>query len=84
MKFSDIPTAHSSDPSLWDDDNGKPDFETWKRLLAVELAKTFDWEGGKVDGEQYIKDTGDDCWREAFDDGLSPADAASEEANAAR
>lgn len=59
-------------------------FEEWKAQLAVELSKTFDWEGGKVDGEQYIKDTGDDCWREAFDDGLSPADAASEERQAAQ
>jgi hypothetical protein len=55
-------------------------FEEWKAQLAVELSKTFDLEGGKVNGEQYIRDTGDDCWREMFDDGLSPADAASEEA----
>lgn len=59
-------------------------FEQWKAQLAIELSKTFDWEGGKVDGEQYIKDTGDDCWREAFEDGLSPADAASEEYQASR
>ncbi len=58
-------------------------FEQWKDQLAIELSKTFDLEGGKVDGEQYIKDTGDDCWREMFEDGLTPADAATEEAIAA-
>ena len=55
-------------------------FEQWKDQLAIELSKTFDLDGGKVDGEQYIKDTGDDCWREMFEDGLTPADAATEEA----
>jgi hypothetical protein len=54
-------------------------FEEWKTLLAVELSKAFDLQGGVVDGVQYIKDTGDDCWREMFDDGLTPVEAADEE-----
>ena len=59
-------------------------FEEWKAKLAVELSKTFDLEGGVVSGEQYIKDTNDDeYWREMFDDGLTPSDAASEEATRA-
>ena len=35
------------------------------------------------EGTVYVKQTSDDCWREMFemfDDGLSPEDAASEEA----
>lgn len=53
-------------------------FEQWKLHLAVELGRVFD-----MDGAKYIEQTGDDCWREMFDDGLSPADAASEEAYSA-
>lgn len=53
-------------------------FEEWKKELAAALGKTFG-----MDGEEYIRQTGDDCWREMFDDGLSPTDAASEEAYAA-
>jgi hypothetical protein len=58
-------------------------FEEWKAQLAIELGKTFDIEGRPVVGKQYIEDTGDECWREMFDDGLTPAEAASEEAQAA-
>lgn len=58
-------------------------FEEWKAQLVIELSKTFDLEDGRVDGAQYIKATGDDCWREMFDDGLSPADAAYEDFHAA-
>lgn len=50
----------------------------WRRELAAELSKTFD-----MDGAEYIRQTGDDCWFEMFLDGLSPSDAASEEAYAA-
>ncbi len=57
------------------------DFEQWKAELAVELGKTFG--GGLAGGQDYIKGTGDECWREMFDDGLSPKQAASEEAYAA-
>lgn len=55
------------------------DFETWKLHLAVELGRLFD-----MDGAGYIDRTGDDCWREAFNDGLSPREAAEEEHYAAR
>lgn len=54
------------------------DWDQWKIELARELSRTFD-----MDGSEYIRQTGEECWREMFDDGLSPADAASEEAWAA-
>jgi hypothetical protein len=60
------------------------EFEKWKAQLAVELSKTFDLEGGQVDGAKYIEATGDDCWREMFDDELTPADAAREDARDAQ
>lgn len=50
----------------------------WRRELAAELGRTFD-----IDGLDYIRQTGNECWREMFNDGLSPAEAASEEAFAA-
>jgi hypothetical protein len=50
------------------------EFENWKTELAAELGRVF-----AMDGAAYIRETGDDCWREMFDDGLSPADAAREE-----
>ena len=53
------------------------DWDQWKQELAVALGKYG------VDGEDYIRQTGDECWREMFDDGLTPTDAASEEAWAA-
>lgn len=56
-------------------------FEEWKKQLAIELSRVMVVD--KVDGADYIRQTGDDCWREMFDDGLSPADAASEELCAA-
>lgn len=54
------------------------EFEQWKTELATALGKTFD-----MDGAEYIRQTGEECWREMFDDGLNPAEAASEEAHAA-
>ena len=56
-------------------------FDQWKSELATELSKIFGF--ASDEGERYITATGDDCWRESFDDGLSPKEAASEEANAA-
>lgn len=53
-------------------------FEQWKLELADALGRVFD-----MDGSEYIRQTGDDCWREMFDDGLSPTDAAGEELYAA-
>lgn len=54
------------------------DWEQWKAQLVTELGKTF-----AMDGNEYIRQTGEECWRETFNDGLTPADAASEEAYAA-
>lgn len=54
------------------------DWEHWKAQLAVELGKTF-----AMDGDEYIRQTGEECWREMFDDGMTPEDAADEEAYAA-
>ncbi len=51
------------------------DFENWKTELTAELGRVF-----ATDGADYIRQTGEDCWREMFEDGLSPADAAREEA----
>ena len=56
-------------------------FEQWKQELANALEKALGMDAGE--GADYIENTGDDCWREMFDDGLSPTDAADEEAYAA-
>jgi hypothetical protein len=34
-------------------------------------------------GADYIRQTGEDCWREMYDDGMSPSEAADEEVRAA-
>lgn len=53
-------------------------WEQWKAQLAIQLGRVFD-----TDGSDYIRQTGEECWREMFEDGLTPAEAASEEAYAA-
>lgn len=53
-------------------------FDDWKQQLVDELYRVF-----QVDGEAYIRNTGEGCWREAYDDGLTPREAAEEEAYAA-
>jgi hypothetical protein len=55
--------------------------EQWKVALAFELERRFGWE--PFEGSNYIAKTGDDCWREMYDDGLTPSDAAGEEVIAA-
>lgn len=55
-------------------------FDAWKRELGVELERLLGMLPG--DGANYITMTGDACWREMFDDGLSPMDAAEQEASA--
>lgn len=55
-----------------------PNWDQWKAQLAVRLTKRFG-----TDGVGYIQQTGDECWREMFNDGLSAAEAADEEAHAA-
>lgn len=54
------------------------DWDEWLKQLAVELGKDFG-----CDGADYIRQTGEECWREMFDDGLSPSEAADEEVRAA-
>jgi hypothetical protein len=54
------------------------EFDRWMVELAAKLGEAFD-----MDGAEYIRQTGEECWREMFDDGLSPADAVSEEVSAA-
>ena len=59
-------------------------FEEWKVQVAAELSRmTFTIEGERIDGEKYIAETGDDCWLDMFEDGLSPTEAANEEMIAA-
>lgn len=53
-------------------------FEEWKVELAAKLGVAF-----SMDGTEYIRQTGEACWREMFDDGLSPDEAVSEEYAAA-
>lgn len=53
-------------------------YSKWKIELSAALGKRFD-----MDGAEYIRQTGDGCWREMFSDGLSPSEAAEEEAYAA-
>lgn len=53
-------------------------WDDWKAQLASELGKRF-----ATDGNNYIGQTGEECWRDMFDDGLTPAEAADEEASAA-
>ena len=57
-------------------------FAKWLKALEPELARQL----GMTEAEAavLIQSTGPgDCWREMFDDGLSPEDAAGEEAHAA-
>ncbi|MBR2118481.1 MAG: hypothetical protein IJ935_07385 [Afipia sp.] len=54
------------------------DFADWMKALATELGKTF-----SMDGAEYIRQTGEECWHAMFEDGMSPEDAAGEEAYAA-
>jgi hypothetical protein len=49
-------------------------FEEWKEALALSLSLAFD-----TDGRDYIRQTGDACWREMYDDELTPDEAAQEE-----
>jgi len=55
-------------------------FWFWKIRLYGELARVFgmSW----FEGRDYVRQTGSDCWREMFDTGLTPSEAAYEEATA--
>lgn len=41
-------------------------------------------DGAMGDGESYVEQTGEDCWREMYDDDLTAEDAWGEEVDAAR
>lgn len=51
-------------------------FDEW--LAAIDTLADAEGARGK-DGRSYTQMTGRDCWKEGFDDGLSPDDAWSEE-----
>jgi hypothetical protein len=53
------------------------DFEDWIVALDQEFQK-IGW-----GYERYMQQTGSECWREMFDDGLTPSEAVSEELSAA-
>lgn len=55
-------------------------WEQWKQELIYELARAFGEAPGDV--ARWVDD-GEDSYREMFEDGLSPADACSEECDAA-
>jgi hypothetical protein len=52
-------------------------FETWLRELGTAFAVMCGWEEAK--GHEYTTLHAAPCWREMFDDGVSPKDAAAEE-----
>ncbi len=57
-------------------------FNHWKAEVGEELAAIFGW--SLAAGRDYMKVTDDgQNWREMYNDGLSPEEAASEEALAA-
>jgi len=41
------------------------DFETWLEELAIALGELL-----QCDGAEYIRQTGKECWRDAYEDGL--------------
>lgn len=53
----------------------KLNFNEWLEQLAVALGKIL-----QCDGHEYIYQTGKECWKEAYIDGLSPQYVAEEEA----
>ena len=57
-------------------------FENWKGRLIMELTGAMKMT--IVEARDYVRATGDECWREDYDDGMTPREAADEEAHAAR
>lgn len=53
-------------------------WEQWLEQLKRDLGRAFN-----MDGAVYVRQTGEECWREMFNDGLSPSEAVSEEVYAA-
>jgi hypothetical protein len=56
-------------------------FEKWLSELPGELAKRV--VSSVEEAHEYIKQTGHECWREMYDDDLTPSEAASAEYDAA-
>lgn len=54
-------------------------FDEWLKQIDALAAKFF---GGKSWPQSYTESTGFDCWRNMYNDGLSPNDAWSEEEDA--
>ena len=50
------------------------DFDTWLNELNAEAARR-DYAGAN----QFWQGTGADCWRDSFDDGMTPAEALAED-----
>lgn len=52
-------------------------YEQWKEEVAAAFGKL---QGSDIDyGREFIRQSGDDCWRQKFEDGEEPADAARDE-----
>jgi len=58
-----------------------PEFQVWLIALADALSDVFKMTVSEA--QAYIRQTGEECWRESFNDGLTPKEAAAEEAWAA-
>lgn len=60
----------------------REDFSDWlkvlKRLIKEDM---MNW-AGQVEPYDYVAQTGEECWKEMYDDGLSPAEAWQEEKDA--
>lgn len=56
-------------------------FDAWCIALADEFPTFFKMTVSEA--QAYIRSTGPDCWRAMFDEGLTPKEAAGEEAWAA-
>ena len=56
-------------------------YEQWLDQLTHELARVLGM--SEEEAATMIEDCGDDSWRDAYDDGLTPREAADEEAHAA-
>lgn len=59
---------------------GKITFDDWKSELAAKLARAFGV--SQDEGRKYVEQCGDECWRECYDDGMTPSDSADEETHA--
>lgn len=63
---------------------GKLTYEDWRRDLLIEMAKVIGSEPGTDtdpmdEALRYIEATGEDCWREMYDDGMTPREAVDED-----